>query len=554
VSTVGPGLSSSNILPVNAKRERRRRNDVDIFDFRDSDLSAYEERERSRYITLPGSPDLSQREVVGTLTMGPDNEDLHVSRLLLPADFSYPPPFAKTPISRTDQALCSSPLLCPAYAPRSAHMALQMTPSQSVPTSPATAQNFKRNVKEAHLHNPDVRSLKKRLLNAWVFSQAQDKSQTLNLLSPAPPSSALKESHEQLPRRRDQDSQKLFNETNCEGANALDDAGMLARPAQVSLSSLARPHDGLVSSPYSTKRVFTCNCHKSFVPRTRPLGTDAPVVAARITEIPLVGSGSEVCPDEVKCALLSHFRVNESRPDAESYSVVVAGGDCKAASTPTGPRARAELLSGLSAQTEYPSVISLITGGTLSTGKCSSESKSLCEDLTRIGVSSDALEKCEKLTAGASPVVLSKALQSPKSRSGPGQVSPTGIGVSSERKRRQIERRYSLVRQFEIQKISGGAQQKGHVKMNLRGRTKLELWLAHAPSETLRAVELVGGVLNLDERITSKLDTARRTALHAMRNEDLRACEALMIRIATRDGKANWRLLFKLQDELMLPA
>jgi hypothetical protein len=558
MSTVGPGLSSANILPVNAKRERRRRNDVDIFDFRDSDLSAYEERERGHYCSLPGSPDLGQREVVGTLAMGPDYEDLHVSRLLLPADFSYPPPFARTPMSRSDQALFSSPLHCPADAPRSARMALQMTLSQSVPMSRETGQKFKRNVKEAHLRNRDVRSLKKRLLNDWVLSQSHDKSQAPNLISATPPSSASKESHEQLPRRRDPESEKLFDEANCKGndraANAQEEAGMLAHPVQVSLSSLAHPRDGLVSSPYSTKQVFIYNSHQSCVPRTPHVDKDAPVVAARIMDIPLVGNGSELGPDEVKCTLLSHFRVGESPPDAESYAVVFAGGDCKAASTPTGPCARADLVSGLSAQSAYPSVVSLVTGGTSSTRKCSSEDKPLCEVLTCDGVPFGALEKCKNLSAEASQVVSDKALESPKSRAGSAQASPTGISVPSERKRSQIERRYNLVRQFEIQKISGGAQQKEHVKMNLRGRTKLELWLAHAPPETLRAIELVGSVLKLDKSITSKLDTARRSALHAMRNEDLRACEALMIRIATRDGKANWRLLFKLQDELMLPA
>jgi hypothetical protein len=128
-----------------------------------------------------------------------------------------------------------------------------------------------------------------------------------------------------------------------------------------------------------------------------------------------------------------------------------------------------------------------------------------------------------------------------------------GTGDTTDAKQRaQLERRFALVKHFELQKVATGAVQRSSIKMNLRGRNRLESHLSNASAIGWRAVKLCIGILSLDGRLTSPQEGARKAALYSMNNEQLRTVEALMLRVSSRDGAANWSLLFKLYDALAL--
>lgn len=124
-------------------------------------------------------------------------------------------------------------------------------------------------------------------------------------------------------------------------------------------------------------------------------------------------------------------------------------------------------------------------------------------------------------------------------RSGPSAPVPH----DAEQRLQRTMNRFRLVKEYELRKIEIGAATKYHVKMNLRGRSKLEQWLSCADDDVANAVVFVTHELQLDPRITSNSSKERKLALYGMCNEKLRALEALMIRITTRDGRANWNLL-----------
>ncbi|CAN8067816.1 unnamed protein product [Agarophyton chilense] len=103
-------------------------------------------------------------------------------------------------------------------------------------------------------------------------------------------------------------------------------------------------------------------------------------------------------------------------------------------------------------------------------------------------------------------------------------------------------RRMQLTRDNELQRLQTIAAGKIKVKMNLRGRTKIEQWLQRDDVVT-KATALVVRMLRLDAAILSYNSSARKTALEKMSNEELRLLEALMIRLGNRNGHANWLIL-----------
>lgn len=103
-------------------------------------------------------------------------------------------------------------------------------------------------------------------------------------------------------------------------------------------------------------------------------------------------------------------------------------------------------------------------------------------------------------------------------------------------------RRLNLTREYELKRLRSLAQGKFSVKMNLRGRTKLESWLGSSVV-TVKSTELIVVMFQLDNRVLSSRPEDRREALLNMENEDLRILEALMLRVTNRGGNANWLLL-----------
>lgn len=104
-------------------------------------------------------------------------------------------------------------------------------------------------------------------------------------------------------------------------------------------------------------------------------------------------------------------------------------------------------------------------------------------------------------------------------------------------------RRLHMTKDYELRKLEAFAESRYHVKMNLRGRNKLENWLQTNAPLTTHSVMFLVFVLNLDRRLISKSSRERKHALEDMDNEHLRMLEALMTRTSTRDGHTNWGLL-----------
>ena len=105
-------------------------------------------------------------------------------------------------------------------------------------------------------------------------------------------------------------------------------------------------------------------------------------------------------------------------------------------------------------------------------------------------------------------------------------------------------RRLLFLRDFEMQRLKTIAQGKFHVKMNLRGRAKLQNWIC-SDEVSWEATNFVLSMFNTDRRVLSKNDDVRRNALYDMSNEDLRILEALMARIHSRGGRQNWETLVR---------
>jgi hypothetical protein len=109
-----------------------------------------------------------------------------------------------------------------------------------------------------------------------------------------------------------------------------------------------------------------------------------------------------------------------------------------------------------------------------------------------------------------------------------------------------LESRFQTVMKFETEKLAEMRKQRAEVKMNLRGRAKLEFWLWSAAPNTMRAVSFLAIMFSLDPRLTSPKDGERTSGMQVMSNADLRLCEALMSRVSSRDGAENCKFVSQL--------
>jgi hypothetical protein len=101
-----------------------------------------------------------------------------------------------------------------------------------------------------------------------------------------------------------------------------------------------------------------------------------------------------------------------------------------------------------------------------------------------------------------------------------------------------------------VSKLEMCANMRNGVKMNLRGRARLEAWLSEAKPPTRRALAFIVDLFRMDALITSSYPEDRTGAMLNMTNEMLRVCDALMKRTRTKDGRFKWGLLFKLIDRM----
>jgi hypothetical protein len=530
MSPGGPGLSSSNILPSDAKRERRRRKDVDIFDFRDSDLAAYDQSGRARIFPSATSATLIHRKYLKSYSMGHDNEDLHVARLLLPAEFSYPPPFVTKPSTEFGPYGCRHFARSSSIPHRFERKTLPFCVPRPESSSFECAQNLKRRAHDDKMYAGESISIKKRMLHKWKCSERNGNdavvvpSDKLSCFSlPANGTEPLSTEQRIVPKASSEEASRLqHNDSDL----AENDRRAIALSGRPSALSILDPKVDIIAPPIS----LTAG------------DTDATLAKA--------------------CSCL---------PRTDQDDVSMPGPRIKHCLLQTADPNLSLEIHNRSSQIQSRGVLEVIDSGTLGANSghdhaqtsemevSPSKDNTIAKHFSSPGDNfSGDLRESGTVRGGNQGQGLfardskdSPELAESKHESTVACIA--GTSVPEERKLRQVERRFNLVRQYEIQKISGGAHQKEHVKMNLRGRTKLEAWLTEAPPETLRAVQLIGAAFDLDERITSSVESARKAALHGMNNEDLRACEALMIRMNTRDGQANWHLLFKLYDQLAGP-
>lgn len=104
-------------------------------------------------------------------------------------------------------------------------------------------------------------------------------------------------------------------------------------------------------------------------------------------------------------------------------------------------------------------------------------------------------------------------------------------------------RRLFVMKDYELKKLESDAESKYHMKMNLRGRQKLENWLASGDPVASSSVKYLVLTLNQDRRLVSDESKERQDALEDLDNRMLRKLEALKMRTSTRDGRTNWSLL-----------
>lgn len=102
----------------------------------------------------------------------------------------------------------------------------------------------------------------------------------------------------------------------------------------------------------------------------------------------------------------------------------------------------------------------------------------------------------------------------------------------------------SSLQQIELEKIGASGNIRAHVRVNLRGRVKLQQFLSEATPVFVWAVELCVREFGLDVRLTSLDVHTRKAALSGMDNRQLRILEALMLRVQTRAGERNWQKMF----------
>ena len=95
----------------------------------------------------------------------------------------------------------------------------------------------------------------------------------------------------------------------------------------------------------------------------------------------------------------------------------------------------------------------------------------------------------------------------------------------------------------ELGRVQEMARSRTHIKMNLRGRRKLENWLSAAKPFEKCTLRLAVPQLDVDMRLLSDDEATRRAALTNMPNEDLRIVEALKLRCETKEGAVFWQYI-----------
>lgn len=98
---------------------------------------------------------------------------------------------------------------------------------------------------------------------------------------------------------------------------------------------------------------------------------------------------------------------------------------------------------------------------------------------------------------------------------------------------------------LELERVQRAASTRFHIKMNLRGRSKLAAWLAAVDADKLAAAELAVPKLALSERLLVRDVADVRIELTSMRNSPLRVLEALAARLDAKDGAANWAFIVR---------
>lgn len=97
----------------------------------------------------------------------------------------------------------------------------------------------------------------------------------------------------------------------------------------------------------------------------------------------------------------------------------------------------------------------------------------------------------------------------------------------------------------ELERVQRAASARYHIKMNLRGRTKLAMWLQRTDADARAAVALAVTSLDLNPALLSRDAATVRSALSSMRNSPLRVLEALSARLGARDGVLNWAFVVR---------
>lgn len=139
--------------------------------------------------------------------------------------------------------------------------------------------------------------------------------------------------------------------------------------------------------------------------------------------------------------------------------------------------------------------------------------------------------------AGATSFITSSERSARISRS-PKTVKPSKSPSDTHTSAEQLLR-------LELEKVKRSASSRYHIKMNLRGRSKLAQWLNATRGDLRAAAAVAFPQLSLDSSLLTNDHAVVRAALSSMRNSPLRVLEALAARLSAKDGKANWAFVLQ---------
>lgn len=569
MAPAGPGLSSANILPANSKRERRRRRDIDIFDFQDSELAAYDSSDQMSGVSMqqakvresesssahrlswnlnaakvihPGSQSVTKPESSTCPLSEDDDEVLDVASMLLPAHFSYPPPFAKIPEKAGVQEAANK------RKDRDGSLiAVTNLVSDFVKRTATGGFRSFRGFRGFRGVNGMEKS-SKRVENELQLSMKNSALSTHSKVFPLPlkkricrqASGANFLSSKSLKHHLIRALSSQFGTCSRVGhdiACGIPCENSFAEKQTTSSSTAMGIDENLKDSAIAEKKAEECNM--VFEEETRlDKGSDAPLLEKLSPLTEGNGASPKAACVEQQAPPATLQIIGDNSADSHKLLDALKYTENKSEDSLDRSELKAETVADMQ--------------GILNV----TESSSCCQEDCTINFSgcfdSSGRDFSQCLSSGNSASTsTSDRSRAPSTAAEDDKEHMQDLG---KRKRQEsffarddfdladAERQLYVIAENEMAKIRSNALAKCHMKMNLRGRAKLNFLLDDDKVELMAAFQLLVSMFSLDERLLSHV-ADRKIALLELDNYGLRVCEAFMLRFASRDGQASWKTI-----------